>query len=256
MLGIRNEAVFLDEPTRFRSVYVPQPGYRIQDWFSHQYADFLAVYPARPRDPGHKVWLSRARVRPDLGSVFAPRLDRMLADHGWTIVQPEKLHIREQLERLASASRVAGEEGSAFHHLALLSDVSGLEVDIIGRRPERDVDDQNQNYATVARTRGIQQRFHVIPEEHTLFAFDRYVRKVATTLAGHLEVAGIERPDEPTPRPPGPARELVERVADAVAAGSLVGDRQPIPAPSIQSRRCRPRCRPSGLHERPASPAA
>lgn len=236
MLGIRNEAVFLNEPTRFRSVHVPQPGYRIQDWFSDQFVDFLAVYPARPRDPRLKVWLSRAELHPGLGSVFAYRLDRHVAEAGWTVVRPEGLLIREQLELLATASRVAGEEGSAFHHLALLSDVSGLEVDIIGRRPERSVDEQNQNYATVARARGLRQRFHVIPQERTLFAYDRFVRKVTTTLSGHLEVAGVERNSEDVPGSPGAARELAGRVVATISAESWLevaadpGAFQPEPA--------------------------
>ncbi|MEA2026960.1 MAG: glycosyltransferase 61 family protein, partial [Chloroflexota bacterium] len=170
VLGIENEAIFLNEPTRFKSVHVPQVGYRIKDWCSDQYADFLAVYPKRPRDPTLKLWLSRAEVNAGLGSTFAHRLDRQLAEHGWSIVRPEKLHIREQLELLATASRVAGEEGSAFHSLALLSDVSGLEVDIIGRFPDRAAEDQNRNYQTVANATGLQQRMHLVPEERMLFA--------------------------------------------------------------------------------------
>ena len=238
VLGIENEAIFLNEPTRFKNVHVPQAGYRIKDWCSDQYADFLAVYPKRPRDPTLKLWLSRAEVNAGLGSTFAHRLDRQLAEHGWSIVRPEKLHIREQLELLATASRVAGEEGSAFHSLALLSDVSGLKVDIIGRFPDRAVEDQNQNYQTVANATGLQQRMHCVPEERMLYARERIVRKVATTIAGHLEIAGVTRPT--TTAPPQAARSLPNRVAAAVAAtaylevGADRGELNPEPAARVR----------------------
>jgi hypothetical protein len=222
VLEIHNEAIFLNEPTRFRRVHVPRAGYRIKDWCSDQQTDFLAAYPARERDPDLKIWLSRAEADADLGSTFAFRLDRQLAIDGWCVVRPEKLPIREQLELLARATRVAGEEGSAFHLLALLADVNGLEIDIIGRRPDRTIEEQNGNYATIAEARRLDQRLHVVPEERTLWRRGRYVRKTATTTAGHLEIAGISRLTTIAAKPPGPARSLVTRVAAAAGAASYL----------------------------------
>ena len=64
VLGIRNEVLLLTEPTRFQSVDVPQPGYRVKDFFARQHANFLAAYPARARRSDLRVWLSRsARLR-------------------------------------------------------------------------------------------------------------------------------------------------------------------------------------------------
>jgi hypothetical protein len=191
VLGIRNEVLLLTEPTRFRSVDVPQPGYRVKDFFSRQHADFLAAYPARARDPDLRVWLSRSGTTSEYNSLHADRLEQQLAAHGWTIVQPETLPIVEQLELLATAGRVAGEQGSAFHLLVLLGDVRGLEVDVICRDPSRPVEEQNQNYRLIAEMRGLCQRLHVIPEEHVLARQGGKVRKDATTLAGHLEALGV-----------------------------------------------------------------
>jgi len=195
VLGIRNEVLLLTEPTRFRSVDVPQPGYRVKDFFARQHADFLATYPARARDPGLRVWLSRSGTASEYHSLHAGRLEQQLAEHGWTIVQPETLPISEQLELLATAGRVAGEQGSAFHLLVLLADVRGLEVDVICRDPSRPVEEQNQNYRLIAEMRGLRQRLHVIPEERVLATHGGQVRKTATTLAGHLEALGIPRAD-------------------------------------------------------------
>ncbi len=168
MLGLRNEVLLLTEPTRFRSVDVPEPGYRVKDFFSRQHADFLAAYPARQRDPELRVWLSRSGSDSEYRSLHAPRLEQELADHGWSVMQPETLPVSAQLELLATAGRVAGEQGSAFHLLVLLADVHGLEVDIICRDPGRPAEEQNQNYPLIAQVRGLRQRLHVIPEERVL----------------------------------------------------------------------------------------
>ena len=192
-LGLHNEVILLREPTRFATVHVPQPGYRIKDFFAAQHAAFLASYPARPRDPSLRLWLSRAGLLTPFGSIHAPRLDRILADRGWTVIQPERLPIAQQLELLATASRVAGEQGSAFHLLILLQDVRDLEVDIICRRPDLAIEEQNPNYDTIAAARGVRQRLHVVPEERLIGIDGPQVRKLATTLAGHLEVLGLPR---------------------------------------------------------------
>ena len=193
VLGLRNEVLLLTQPTRFRSVDVPEPGYRVKDFFSRQHADFLAVYPARPRDPDCRIWLSRSGSDSEYRSLHAPRLEQELSGRGWRVVQPETLSVSEQLELLATAGRVAGEQGSAFHLLVLLADLDGLEVDVICRDPGRPAEEQNQNYPLIAQVRGLRQRLHVIPEERVLASQGGKVRKDATTLAGHLEALGIPR---------------------------------------------------------------
>jgi len=218
VLGISNEVLLLTEPTRFAAVHVPEPGYRVQDHFVPQQATFLAAFPARRRDPDLRLWLSRAGLDDDFGSIHAGRLDRQLTDHGWTVIQPERLAIREQLELLATTTRVGGEEGSAFHLLALLEDVSGLEVDIIYRDPTRPPERQNGNYQTIADARGLRQRLHAVPEERVLAVERGHVRKLATTLAGHLEIAGIPRPADHPSAPTRPIAGLVNAVAVGLAA--------------------------------------
>lgn len=191
VLGLRNEVLLLTEPTRFRSVDIPEPGYRVKDFFSGQHARFLATYPARLRDPDLRVWLSRSGSESEYRSLHAARLEEQLTEHGWTIVQPETLPISEQLELLATAGRVAGEQGSAFHLVMLLADVSGMEVDVICRDPDRPAEEQNQNYRLIAEVRGLRQRLHVIPEERVLARQGGKIRKDATTLAGHLQALGV-----------------------------------------------------------------
>lgn len=222
VLGVRNEVRLVARPTRFARVTVPQAGYRIKDFLSDRQAAFLRVYPRRPRDPDQKLWLTRAGAAFAHGSIHARRLDRELASHGWTIVEPERLRIREQLELLATAGRVAGEEGSAFHLLALLSDVTGLQVDILCRRPDRPVEKQNANYQTIATAIGLQQRLHVVPDELVLAERWGRVSKIATTLAGHLETVGITRDASASSSPSGAAAQLAADIASVVSPGSYL----------------------------------
>lgn len=214
VLGIVNEPIFVAEPTRFAKVHVPQAGYRIKDFFSDQLARFLAVYPARSRDPGSRIWLSRASVESQHGSVYAARLDEQLSEHGWGVIHPERLPISKQLELLATTSRVAAEEGSALHLLVLLADVDGLQVDILSRRPDRPPEDQNANYLTIAAARGFKQRLHVIPQERVLGEGFGHVTKVSTTLAGHLEALGVARDEHGEPLERGAAALVADLARD------------------------------------------
>jgi hypothetical protein len=194
-LGLPNEVLLLTEPTRFRAVHVPEPGYRVKDRFHPQHAAFLAVYPRRTRAPDLRVWLSRDDPNAEYRSLHAPRLEEELAKRGWTIVHPERSPVSGQLELLATSRRIAGEQGSAFHLVTLLADVTDLEIDIICRDPTRPVEEQNQNYETIAAARGLRQRLHVIPEERVVAAHGGKVRKDAATITGHLAALGLP----PTP---------------------------------------------------------
>ena len=195
VVGITNEPLFVTEPTCFDSVVVPDSGYRIKDFFAPEQADFLAAFPAAQRDPELRVWLSRTRIDP--GILHARRLEAELAAAGWLVVHPEMLPVREQLRLLASAGRVAGDEGSAFHLLALLADVHGLRVDIFCRHPGRSVEEQNANYQTIAEARSIDQHMHVMPEEVVIRSRSTKVTKLATTLAGHREILDLPAPELP-----------------------------------------------------------
>jgi len=238
VLGLTNEPVFVDHPTRFASVVVPDSGYRIKDFLAPQHAAFLAAFPARPREPERRVWLSRSRV--DRGVLHAPRLEAELAAAGWSVVHPETLSLGDQLELLASAGRVAGDEGSAFHLLALLADVAGLRVDIFCRHPDRTVEEQNGNYLTIAEARSIDQHMHVLPEEVLIASKSTKVVKLATTLAGYRQILGL-----PVPRPghvtggPGIVHELAQRSGAGsyleLTAGEPIGLDLPLPARVIVS---------------------
>ena len=87
-----------------------------------------------------------------------PAVENRLADLGWTIVHPQELSIPEQMAQIASAERIAGEQGSALHGIVLLDRPKDLRVDFFVRDPSREDGLYNRNYDTIAAGKGIRRR--------------------------------------------------------------------------------------------------
>lgn len=104
---------------------------------------------------GSHVWLSRSGLRPHSGLDDDLELEESLRDEGWTIVHPETLSIREQVDVLAGAVHIAGLEGSAFHTLALVRGLRSA-IDLFTRK-------EHVNYELVAEACGFVQQRHTLP---------------------------------------------------------------------------------------------
>ncbi|RAH95321.1 hypothetical protein DLJ53_34435 [Acuticoccus sediminis] len=79
-------------------------------------------------------------------------IENVLSKQGWEIFYPEKHSVKKQLEVLASASRIAGLIGSAFHSLVLIKDVNADITIFTPKTPQIGV------YKTIANVRGFSQR--------------------------------------------------------------------------------------------------
>ena len=73
-------------------------------------------------------------------------------------MHPEELSVREQMAHIASAERIAGEQGSALHSIILLEKPKDLRVDFFIRDPSETDGLYNRNYDTIAERKGIFQR--------------------------------------------------------------------------------------------------
>ena len=135
LLGVRNPLICVEAPAQFERLIIPDVGYQIQTYFHPAHADFLARVPHEPL-PGRKLWLSRSKLD-TLQNESMPAVESRLADLGWTIVYPEELPIREQLAHIASAERIAAEQGSALHSLIFLDRPKNLRVDFFLRNPKQ-----------------------------------------------------------------------------------------------------------------------
>ena len=189
ILGIRNPTRIAADPARFDLLHVPDIGYRYDDRFHPEHAEFLGRYEGPPQEPGHRLWLSRSRIESDVRDLNAGPTERRLAEAGWTIAYPETLSIREQLDHLRRAEVVAGEEGSAFHLVMLLKDVATKKLHIL-RRYGR----EHGNLRTIGDARRIDQSFHSLQHERVLHAEGRVVSKVTPNSSEILDILAVPVP--------------------------------------------------------------
>ena len=172
---------------------MPDVGYRYDsDWFHPEHAAFLARFAGPPQVAGERLWLSRSMLANDARDLNAEATERHLADAGWTVIHPETLSVHDQLEHLARAEVVAGEEGSAFHLVALLEDLSSKRLEIFRRRG-----DEHPNLVTIGDARGIHQTFHTLKRQQFVKAEGRVVTKVTPRSSETLDI--LEVPVKPAP---------------------------------------------------------
>ena len=118
--------------------------------------------------------------------INAGAIERRLADDGWGIVHPEGLSVHEQLDELSRASVVAGEEGSAFHTLMLLADVTDKRFHMFRRQGQ-----EHRNIRTIGEARNVDQHLHSLDNEKIIRAEGRAVVKVSASSAEVLDALAI-----------------------------------------------------------------
>lgn len=112
---------------------VPTPGL-ILDTIAHkEHLDNIGVFESN-KEKSIKLWMSRKNFRSN-SIENVQIIEQKLEDNGWIICDLEKLTIRQQLELISSAKRIAGFEGSSFHNLIFVNSKSlvGTKIDIFER---------------------------------------------------------------------------------------------------------------------------
>ena len=157
-----NRFRIIKSPTLFESVMVPSPGYIIQLHANKAHLDSISFRCPEHRVRDTRVWLSRSGLSDSCAAITnESEVERELEETGWTIIHPETLKLEEQVSIIQKASVVAGFEGSAFHILAIASHPPDLVV--IFARSHYEV---NHNYATIAKTKNINQEIHRVDLDH------------------------------------------------------------------------------------------
>ena len=189
ILMIKNPTRIIADPARFDLLHVPDIGYRYDDRFHPEHAEFLGRYEGPAQVPGRRLWLSRSKIGSEVRDLNAAPTERRLADAGWTIAHPETLSIREQLDHLGRAEVVAGEEGSAFHAVILLKDVSAKKFHILRRHGR-----EHGNMHTVGDARRVDQSFYSLERERVMRAEGRVVSKVTPNSSEILDILDVPVP--------------------------------------------------------------
>lgn len=188
ILGVRNEVIIITRPTRFDRLQVPDAGYRYADWSHPRQIAFLAAHHGPAQEPGTKLWLSRDPAH-GRGVINRHIIERRLRELGWTIVTFELMPVRAQLEALAGAEVVAGEEASTFHNLLLLDDIRGKRFHVFRRHgPE------HLSFRTIGDARDVEQQFHSCSQDAVISVAGRAVVRLAPNPAQYLSHLGVPIP--------------------------------------------------------------
>lgn len=174
ILEIRNPVRVLVAAERFEDLHVPDAGYKYADWCHPQHAEFLAVFDGAAQIPGRRVWLSRSDVGNGVGMMNGGMIEDNVRKSGWLPVRPERLTVREQLTVLAEAEEVAGEEGSAFHLLLLLADVSSKQFHVFRRYGF-----EHKSFHTIGKARAVNQHFYTTDRDVVISVAGREVQRLA-----------------------------------------------------------------------------
>jgi hypothetical protein len=157
------------------------------------------------------LWLSRDPAH-GRGLINRQIIERRLRDLGWTIVTFELMPVRAQLDALARAEVVAGEEALTFHNLLLLKDIGGKRFHVFRRHgPE------HLSFRTIGDARGVNQQFHSCSQDAMISVSGRAVVRLAPEPGTVHESLGDAHPQGtnipvgleagahyPPPEPAGP----------------------------------------------------
>lgn len=208
ILEITNPTRIIADPVRFERLYVPDIGYRYEDKFHPEHAAFLGRYEGPSQIPGHRLWLSRSKVQSNARDLNSAATERRLAYAGWTVARPEVLSVRQQLDHLARASIVAGEEGSAFHSVILLKNIAAKKFHVF-RRSGR----EHRTYHTIGDARRVDQCFYTLERERVLTAQGRFVSKLNPNSSEILDILDVPVPTA--------AEAITTAIGDAALARAL-----------------------------------
>lgn len=157
LVGIKNKAIFLEEPTEFGKVHLPETGFNFESYYTAQFDAFLSQVTPSEVVPGRRCWLSRSALPADSGAVLGEEIIEAEAERlGWIIYHPQNYSVTDQLNFLSSCEDIAGWSGSAFHVSVLLREVRPR-LHIFARGPH-----MGTIFREIADRKGIQQWDHVL----------------------------------------------------------------------------------------------
>lgn len=135
LLGIMDKVVVINQPTRYRSVIVPERAYGYREYYTQQYKQIFdcvaqAALAKREKYPvSEKVFFSRSRFpKAQAYEAGLDMLDNYFANNGYEIIYPEQLSLEEMICRIRGAKWCASESGSTPHNMLFAADGQKLIV--------------------------------------------------------------------------------------------------------------------------------
>lgn len=158
LLGIWNKMEFINKPTKFREVLVPELALRTHTYYCPKYREMFDVIADNVTvDPSweisEKIYYSRSQLAKGIPFEFGfDMLDDYFRQNGYTILYPEKVPLGRMIHYIRNAKTVASLSGSLPHNM--LFSRNGQRVEILERCT---INDDNQ--VDVNRIR----QLHVVP---------------------------------------------------------------------------------------------
>ena len=158
LLGIWDHLEFINKPTTFREVLVPELALKCHTYYSPKFrkmfdviADNVVVDPSW--QPLEKIYYSRSQLAKGQPFEFGfAMLDDFFAKNGYTILYPEKVPLSQMIFYIRNSKVVASLSGSLPHNMFFAR--NGQKVEIVERCT---INDDNQ--VDVNRIREL----HVVP---------------------------------------------------------------------------------------------
>lgn len=136
LFGIKKEnLIFIDKPTMFSKVIVPEPSYRYWDYWHKDYKRTIDQLRINSKKKYHysKIYLSRSSYFGASGTFGEEPIERIFKKLGYKIIHPEDYSITEKLAIFSNCKFLAGLSGSAMHNILFCND--NITCYILNRSP-------------------------------------------------------------------------------------------------------------------------
>lgn len=128
LLGIWDKLEFINTPTQYREVVIPELSYSRLSYYSEQYKRiFTKISESISKHPQHtesqKIYLSRSKIKNIEKREFGLQLlDSFFKKNGYKILHPERLTLEELIIYINEADEIATLSGSIHHNLLFARD--------------------------------------------------------------------------------------------------------------------------------------
>ena len=127
LLGVWDKLVFINEPTQYKEVVIPELSYSRMNYYSEQYKNLFKIVSLAAQtnleESPSKIFLSRSKIKNIEKKEFGLKIiDSFFQKNGYTILHPEQLTLTELITYLGRADEIATLSGSIHHNLLFTQD--------------------------------------------------------------------------------------------------------------------------------------
>lgn len=122
LLGIWDKLEFVNQPTCYREVIVPELGFHCRDYYSEKFLDVFETIAGNVRvDPSwrplEKIYFSRSQLKKGMDNEFGfEMLDDFYSRNGYTLLYPERVPLSQMIFYIRNAQVIATLSGSLPHN--------------------------------------------------------------------------------------------------------------------------------------------